>query len=100
MTSRLAARGCLAEDVVPDRVERAAVEELGAGARRLRGEPAEEAPRLRREHLLRPADGGGRVAVEVVDRERADHRQVVVAGEAERRIARSTSSQQRFGSGP
>ena len=75
------------------------MEELGAGARRLRGEPAEEAPRLLREHRLRPADGHGRVAVEVVDRQRAEHRQVVVAGEAERR-SRSTSAQQRFGSGP
>ncbi len=79
-------RGCLAEDVVPDRVERAAVEELGAGARRLRGKPAEEAPSLLRERPLRPADGDGGVAVEVVDRQGADDRQVVVAGEAERRI--------------
>src|SRR5262249_34699635 len=74
----------LAEDVVPHRVDRAAVVELRARARRRRLERAQERERLRLDHLARPARGGGGVAVELVDGERAGDGEVVVAGEAER----------------
>src|SRR5262249_3860847 len=74
----------LAEDVVPHRIDRTPVVELGARSRRCRRERAQEGKRLRLDHLPRPARGGGGVAVELVDREGAGDGEVVVAGETER----------------
>ena len=77
-------RRLLAEHVVPDRVERAPVEELDAFAVAAGASPVRNARASSLEHALRPAHRRGRVAVELVERERADHGEVVVAGETER----------------
>ena len=80
-------RDLLAEHVVPDRVARARVEELGLVARPGRLERAEPGAVLLAEHVTRPVGGAGRIAAELREIERADHREVVVA--AERRVGAS-----------
>src|SRR5262249_21151058 len=52
----------LAQDVVPYRVDRAAVVELCPPARGRRLERAQECQRLWLDHAARPARGGGRIA--------------------------------------
>jgi voltage-gated potassium channel len=72
-----------AQDVVPDRVARAAVEELRAVLLGTRFEPLEERARFVCQHALRPARRCRGVAGEVRDPERSADDEVVVAGEAQ-----------------
>src|SRR5439155_5153207 len=74
-----------AEDVVPDRVPRGAVEELGAGRLRGRCQSREPLPLLLAEHLPCPVRRAGRIAAELRDVERAEDGQVVVPAQAQRR---------------
>ena len=71
------------EHVLPDRVAGGGVEEADAGPRRRRLEPAQELDGGGADVLPRPLDRGRRGLREGGDVEVAEHRQVVVAGEAD-----------------
>ncbi len=59
------------------------MEEGGAISGRRGHERLEEPPRVVAQHRLRPPDGRRGIAVEVFDREHADHCQIMVAGKAQ-----------------
>ena len=73
----------LVDHVLPDRVARARVEELGALDLRLRREALEIRAVLVEEHGLGPARRHGRVRCEVVQVEPAEDAEVVVADQAD-----------------
>src|SRR5215213_5319436 len=77
------ARHGLAEDVVPDGVTGARVVQLGAVHPRRRLERLEVRAGVVRQDGLGPAGRGGCVGGELVERDRADHAEVVIADEAQ-----------------
>ena len=72
----------LADHVLPDRVARARVEELGAIGLRLRLETLEEGAVLVEQHCLRPPHDRSRVRAELLQVELPEDAEVVVADEA------------------
>jgi voltage-gated potassium channel len=76
-------RNLCAQDVVPDRVARAAVEELRTVRLGARLESLEEGPCVVSEHALRPARRCCSIAREVRQAERAGDDEVVIAGQAQ-----------------
>ena len=75
----------LAEHIVPDRVARAAVEELDSVGSADRLEAAEPGALRLAEHALRPDRRRRRVAAELGHLEHAQHGEVVIAAERQRR---------------
>ena len=75
----------LADHVLPDRVARARVEELGAIDLRLRFESLEEGAVLVEQHRPRPPHDRSRVRAELLQVEPSEDAQVVVADEAQLR---------------
>jgi hypothetical protein len=75
----------LADHVLPDRVARACVEELGAIDLRLRLEALEEGAVLVEQHRARPPHDRSRVRAELLQVEPSEDAQVVVADEAQLR---------------
>ena len=88
VSSSASQRGLLGDHVLPDRVARACVEELGALGLRLGREALEEGAVLVQQHRPRPASGRSRVGAELVQVEPPEDAQVVVADEAERARSR------------
>jgi hypothetical protein len=84
--------GLLAEDVLPNRISGAGVEERNAVTAAARPELGKELPRVRLEHFLRPPGRRSGLPGEVVDRKRAEHDEVVVAREADVRTARDRAA--------
>jgi hypothetical protein len=71
------------QHVLPDRVARGGVVEADPVRLARGGEPEEEIPRLRPDHVLRPLGGQRRAAREVLQREHVHDREIVVAREAD-----------------
>ena len=76
------ARGLLRQDVLPNRISRAGVEEVDPLGLSGGPEALEKGARVLRQHLRRPEGRGGRFVVEVADRELTEDDEVVVADEA------------------
>ena len=76
------------EDVLPDRVARAGVVEADAAASSPRAAAPQVVEVVRRDDLPRPAGGERRAARELLERQLAGHREVVVAGEADAQCSR------------
>jgi Zn-dependent protease with chaperone function len=76
-------RSLLRQDVLPDRITRACVEEVDAFGLSGGLEALEERAGLRREDLRRPDRGGCRLVVEVTDAEPAERDEIVIADEAD-----------------
>ena len=75
-----------AEHVLPDRVARARVVEADAGLLAGRRQRAQELEVRRADRLLRPARGERRARRELVEADLAGDAEVVVAGQADRRV--------------
>jgi hypothetical protein len=82
----------LAENVLPNRISGAGVEQRDAVTAAARPELGEELPRVWLEHFLRPPCRRSRLPGEVVDRKRAEHDEVVVAREAHVRTSRDRAA--------
>src|SRR5439155_22834127 len=78
-------RGLAGEDVLPDGVARARVEELDPPAPAGRPKRPKIGPRLVGQHLLRPARALDRLGREVDEVELAQHAEIVIPDEAELR---------------
>ena len=78
--------GQAGQDVLPDRVARRRVEEPDALGVAGRLQAEQELARRGRDHLLRPLGGERRAARELLEREHVHHREVVVAGQADRAV--------------
>ena len=74
------------QDVLPDGIARAAVEEAELPVGGMGFERLEERARAVFQVLLRPAGACGRVGRELLDVEPAEHREIVVSDQRERRV--------------